>query len=77
MAQRVPGETPLRGAAGIAAIICICACVYNLSKFKTLKPDGIIIIHRHKKEEDNFPKEFKIIEEKKYGISKIIFGKFI
>ena len=49
----------------------------NLSKFKTLKPDGIIIIHRHKKEEDNFPDKFKIIEEKKYGISKIIFGKFI
>ena len=49
----------------------------NLSKFKTLKPDGIIIIHRHKKEEDNFPEAFKIIEEKKYGISKIIFGKFI
>ena len=49
----------------------------NLHKFKTLKPDGIIIIHRHKKEEDNFPDKFKIIEEKKYGISKIIFGKFI
>ena len=49
----------------------------NLYKFKTLKPDGIIIIHRHKKEEDNFPDKFKIIEEKKYGISKIIFGKFI
>ncbi|WP_075506436.1 16S rRNA (guanine(966)-N(2))-methyltransferase RsmD [Candidatus Pelagibacter communis] len=49
----------------------------NLSKFKTLKPDGIIIIHRHKKEKDNFPDKFKIIEEKKYGISKIIFGKFI
>ena len=49
----------------------------NLSKFKKLKVDGIIIIHRHKKEEDNFPEEFKIIEEKKYGISKIIFGKFI
>ena len=49
----------------------------NLSKSKTLKQDGIIIIHRHKKEEDNFPDEFKIIEEKKYGISKIIFGKFI
>ena len=49
----------------------------NLLKFKTLKPDGIIIIHRHKKEEDNFPNKFKIIEEKKYGISKIIFGKFI
>ena len=49
----------------------------NLYKFKNLKPDGIIIIHRHKKEEDNFPDKFKIIEEKKYGISKIIFGKFI
>ena len=49
----------------------------NLYKFKTLKPDGIIIIHRHKKEKDNFPDKFKIIEEKKYGISKIIFGKFI
>ena len=49
----------------------------NISKFKTLKPDGIIIIHRHKKEEDNFLEEFKIIEKKKYGISKIIFGKFI
>ena len=49
----------------------------NLSKFKALKDDGIIIIHRHKKEEDNFPEKFKIIEEKKYGISKIIFGKLI
>ena len=49
----------------------------NLYKFKTLKPDGIIILHRHKKEENNFPEEFEIIEEKKYGISKIIFGKFI
>ena len=49
----------------------------NLSRFKTLKPDGIIIIHRHKKEKNDFPKEFKIIEEKIYGISKIIFGKFI
>ena len=49
----------------------------NLYKFKTLKPDGIIIIHRHKNEEDNFLEKFKIIEQKKYGISKIIFGKFI
>ena len=49
----------------------------NVYKFKTLKPDGIIIIHRHKKERDNFPDKFKIIEEKIYGISKIIFGKFI
>ena len=44
----------------------------NISKFKTLKPDGIIIIHRHKKEKDIFPDGFNVIEEKIYGISKII-----
>ena len=49
----------------------------NLFKLKILDPDGLIIMHRHKKEEDKFPQKFKIIEEKKYGISKIIFGKFI
>ena len=49
----------------------------NLSKYKALKTNGVIIIHKHKKEEDNFPEKFKIIEKKKYGISKIIFGKFI
>ena len=49
----------------------------NLLKYKSLKPDGIIIIHRHNKEEDNFPEKFKVIENKKYGISRIIFGKFI
>ena len=35
---------------------------------------GIIIIHQHKKEKNQFPDNFKIIEEKTYGISKIIFG---
>ena len=40
-----------------------------------LNHKGIIIIHRHKKEKDKFPEEFKIIEEKTYGISRIIFGK--
>tara|TARA_B100001250_G_scaffold376725_1_gene365225 strand:+ start:1439 stop:2002 length:564 start_codon:yes stop_codon:yes gene_type:complete len=46
----------------------------NISDKKILNKDGIIIIHRHKKEKDKFPKNFKILEEKKYGISKIIFG---
>ncbi len=41
---------------------------------KILTDNGIIIIHRHKKEIDNFPKNFQLIDEKKYGISKIIFG---
>ena len=43
---------------------------------KTLKDNGIIIIHRHKNEIDKFPKKFKLIDEKKYGISKIIFGSY-
>ena len=43
---------------------------------KTLKDDGIIIIHRHKKEIDTFPKNFHLIDQKKYGISKIIFGSY-
>jgi 16S rRNA (guanine966-N2)-methyltransferase len=42
---------------------------------KILSNNGIIIIHRHKKELDDFPKNLKIIEKKKYGISKIIFAK--
>ena len=43
---------------------------------KILKDSGIIIIHRHKKEIDEFPKNFQLIDEKKYGISKIIFGSY-
>ena len=45
----------------------------KIADLKILKKNSIIILHRHKKEEDIFPKNFKIIEEKKYGISKIIF----
>lgn len=41
-----------------------------------LKDKGIIILHRHKNENDNFPENFKIIEQKVYGVSKIIFGNY-
>ena len=40
---------------------------------KMLNKNGIIILHRHKNEADNFPLSFKFIEQKVYGISKIIF----
>ena len=49
----------------------------NISNKKILNDDGIIIIHRHKNERDLFPKNLKIIEEKQYGISKIIFLSFL
>ena len=41
-----------------------------------LNKNGIIIIHRHKKEEDKFPEKFNIIEDKTYGVSRIIFGNY-
>ena len=41
--------------------------------FKLLNKNGIIILHRHKDEEENLPVNFKIVENKKYGISKIMF----
>ena len=40
---------------------------------KILKQDGIIIIHRHKKQIDSLPNQINILEEKRYGISKILF----
>ena len=45
----------------------------NLNDIKILNENGIIVIHRHKNEQDIIPKNFKVIEEKKYGLSKIIF----
>ena len=41
-----------------------------------LNNEGIIILHRHKNEKDNFLSKFNIIEKKNYGISKIIFLTF-
>ena len=38
----------------------------NISNEKLLKTNGIIIIHRHKKSENQLSKNFKVIEEKKY-----------
>ena len=48
-----------------------------IQKSDLLEENGIIIIHRHKKEEDDLPKEFNLILEKSYGISKIIFGNIL
>ena len=45
----------------------------NINNKQILNKNGVIIIHRHKNEKDLLPENFKIIEEKKYGLSKIIF----
>ena len=48
-----------------------------ITELELLNTSGIIIIHRHKKEEDIFPERFNLILEKNYGISKIIFGNIL
>ncbi len=45
----------------------------KIQNSKIIKEKGIIILHRHRNEIDSLPTSFKIIEEKKYGISKILF----
>ena len=45
----------------------------KVSSKNILKKDGLIILHRHKNEKDFLPINLKVIEEKTYGISKIIF----
>ena len=49
----------------------------TIIKLKLLKNNGIIIIHRHKKDEDILPDNFNLIMKKNYGISKIIFGNIL
>ena len=48
-----------------------------LISHKILTVNGIMIIHRHINQQDKFPDSFKIIEQKTYGISKIIFGSYL
>ena len=47
----------------------------EINNQKILNKDGVVIIHRHKNEQDIIPKVFEIIDQKKYGISKITFLK--
>ena len=47
----------------------------NIVNKQILNEDGIVILHRHKNEKDILPSNFRIIEEKKYGISKILYIK--
>tara|TARA_Y100001935_G_scaffold36512_1_gene29121 strand:- start:1339 stop:1902 length:564 start_codon:yes stop_codon:yes gene_type:complete len=56
----------------------------NLSKIllkiydsKILKKNGILIIHRKINTDDKLIPKFNIIEEKKYGLSKIMFGNYL
>ena len=49
----------------------------EIQKNKILNKNGIIILHRHKNDFDYIPLDFNLIEEKIYGISKIIFLSYL
>ena len=40
-----------------------------------LKKNGILILHRHKNTKEKLTIDFKVIDKRLYGQSKIIFGK--
>ena len=44
---------------------------------KILKKDGVIILHRNKITNDKLTVNFKVFEERIYGLSKIFFGRLI
>ena len=45
----------------------------EIQKNRILTKNGIIILHRHKNDFDYIPLHFNLVEEKIYGISRIIF----
>jgi len=51
----------------------ISKIILNIKINELLNNNGLIILHRHKNNRDIYPSNFEVIEEKKYGISKIIF----
>ncbi len=46
----------------------------KIKENKILDNDGIIIIHRHKNDDIKISKKLRIIDQRNYGISKIIIG---
>ena len=46
----------------------------KIKKNQILENDGIIVIHRHKKDDVKISEKLRIIDQRTYGISKIIIG---
>ena len=49
--------------------------IIEIKKLKIASNQSLIIIHRNKKIEEKISNDLKILREKNYGLSKIIFGK--
>ncbi len=48
--------------------------IESIKKNNVLSKDGVIIIHRHKKDDVDISLNLNILDERNYGISKIIIG---
>ena len=48
--------------------------VEKIIEYKILNPNGIIIIHRHKKDKIEITNKLKIFEVRNYGLSKVYFA---
>tara|TARA_E500000178_G_scaffold317147_1_gene337490 strand:+ start:8457 stop:9023 length:567 start_codon:yes stop_codon:yes gene_type:complete len=51
--------------------------IENIIEMDILEKNGIIIIHRKRGDLDSYPKKFRIIDTKIYGLSTFVFGKRI
>ena len=49
--------------------------IENIIEMNILEKNGIIIIHRKKGDLDVYPKKFKVIDTKNYGLSTFVFGR--
>ena len=49
--------------------------IENVIEMNILEENGIIIIHRKKGDFDLYPKKFRVIDTKNYGLSTFVFGK--
>ena len=51
--------------------------INSILEMNLLEKNGVIVLHRNKNSKENFSNKFKIIDERIYGISKIIFGEIL
>ena len=49
--------------------------INEIKKSKFINDETLLILHRNKKYKENFDENIKILKEKSYGLSRIIFGK--
>jgi len=57
--------------------IDVVKLIKSIIEKNLLEKKGIIVLHRNKTSKENFPGKFKIIDERIYGVSKIIFGEIL